>query len=232
MRRADQHRAGAVGRRRHRAARLAAGHGAGEEDRSGAAVDRRPDRAVRRRPERCPGRSGGTPDRSLGHWTRAGGQPHRTLVAASVLPVDPVAARAAEAEAAALRRRLLARARMRDAVDRLARRGRSSAATCSRAGCRRQVLAGRGSDITDLLRACLVALHAPDDVAAAHRPRPPPLWRVSDALLYLHRRVAGLPRRHAAGGVAAPARRHRFRVGRCAVAPPSPAPGRRAGTRP
>ena len=80
-RRADQHRAGAVGRRHHRAARLAAGHGAGEEDRSGAAVDRGADRAVRRRPERRPGRSGGTPDRSLGRLDGAGGQPHRTLVA-------------------------------------------------------------------------------------------------------------------------------------------------------
>jgi segregation and condensation protein A len=109
-----------------------------------------------------------------------------------VLPVDPVAARAAAAEAAALRRRLLARARMRDAADWLARRPQLGRDVFPR-GRPAASLAGRGSDITDLLRACLVALHVPEDQAAAYRPRPPPLWRVSDALPHLRRRLAGLP---------------------------------------
>ena len=41
---------------------------------------------------------------------------------------------------------------------------------------------GRGGDLTELLRACLVALHVPDEQAAAAGPRPPPLWTASDAL--------------------------------------------------
>jgi segregation and condensation protein A len=109
-----------------------------------------------------------------------------------VLPVDPVAARAAEAEAAALRRRLLARARMRDAADWLARRPQLGRDVFPR-GMPAVRGADRGSDLTDLLRACLVALQVPEAQAAAYRPRPPPLWRVSDALPHLRRRLAGLP---------------------------------------
>ncbi len=36
-------------------------------------------------------------------------------------------------------------------------------------------------DLTDLLRACLAALRLPDDIAV-YRPRPPALWRVTDAV--------------------------------------------------
>lgn len=98
-----------------------------------------------------------------------------------VLPADPAAVRAGAAEAEALRRRLLARARMRDAADWLARRPQLGWDVFAHG-----IPAVRGSDrgsyITDLLRACLVALHVPAAPAAAYRPRPPPLWRVSDAL--------------------------------------------------
>ncbi len=109
-----------------------------------------------------------------------------------VLPADPVAARAAAAEAEALRRRLLARARIRDAADWLARRPQLGWEVFAR-GMPAASGSDRGSDITDLLRACLVALHVPEAQAAAYRPRPPPLWRVSDALPHLRRRLAGLP---------------------------------------
>ena len=109
-----------------------------------------------------------------------------------VLPADPVAARAAAAEAEALRRRLLARARMRDAADWLARRPQLGRDVFAR-GMPAASGSDRGSDITDLLRACLVALHVPEAQAAAYRPRPPPLWRVSDALPHLRRRLAALP---------------------------------------
>ena len=91
-----------------------------------------------------------------------------------------------------LRRRLLARARMRDAADWLARRPQLGREVFAR-GMPAASGSDRGSDITDLLRACLVALHVPAAQVAAYRPRPPPLWRVSDAIPYLRRRLAALP---------------------------------------
>jgi segregation and condensation protein A len=109
-----------------------------------------------------------------------------------LLPADAAASRTAEAEAEALRRQLLARARMRQAADWLERRSQLGRDVFARrvpgAG-----VAGRGSDLTDLLRACLVALHVPEAQMAAYRPRPPPLWRVSDAIPHLRQRLAALP---------------------------------------
>ena len=35
--------------------------------------------------------------------------------------------------------------------------------------------------------------HVPEAQAAAYRPRPPPLWRVSDAIPHLRQRLAALP---------------------------------------
>ena len=136
------------------------------------------------------GRAGRQLDRGAG-WTVMAAS-LTELWSRLLLPAEPVAARAAEAEAEALRRRLLARARMRDATDWLARRpqlGRDVFACGMPAvsGC------GRSSDLTDLLRACLVALHVPEAQAAAYRPRPPPLWRVSDALPHLRRCLAAAP---------------------------------------
>ena len=109
-----------------------------------------------------------------------------------LLPADAAASRAAEAEAEALRRQLLARARMRQAADWLERRPQLGNDVFAR-GMPAVSVAGRGSDLTDLLRACLVALHVPETQAAAYRPRPPPLWRVSDALPHLRQRLAALP---------------------------------------
>ena len=109
-----------------------------------------------------------------------------------LLPADPAASRAAEAEAEALRQQLLDRARMRLAADWLERRPQLGRDVFPRwmpelnpAGC--------AGDITDLLRACLVALIVPEDQAAAYRPRPPPLWRVSDAVPHLRCRLAAAP---------------------------------------
>ena len=96
-----------------------------------------------------------------------------------LLPADAAASQVAEAEAEALRRQLLARARMRQAADWLGRRLRSVDVFAR--GMPEASVSGRGSDLTDLLRACLVALRVPDTRAAAYRPRPPPLWRVRDA---------------------------------------------------
>ena len=56
------------------------------------------------------------------------------------------------------------------------------------------VLSGGGAgDLTELLRACLVALRVPEAVAETYRPRPPPLWRVTDALARLDTLLGELP---------------------------------------
>ncbi|MBN8906533.1 MAG: segregation/condensation protein A, partial [Rhodospirillales bacterium] len=52
---------------------------------------------------------------------------------------------------------------------------------------------GRVGDLTELLRACLVALRVPEQQAAAFRPKPPPLWRASDALSRLRQLLGVLP---------------------------------------
>ena len=109
-----------------------------------------------------------------------------------LLPADPADSRAAVAEAEALRRQLLARARMRQAADWLERRPQLGREVFPR-GLPKVSVSGRGSDLADLLRACLVALQVRETQAAAYRPRPPPLWRVSDAIPHLRRRLAGLP---------------------------------------
>ena len=51
---------------------------------------------------------------------------------------------------------------------------------------------GRISDITELLRACLVALRVPEQ-ADADRPRPPPLWQVNDAIARMRQLLGALP---------------------------------------
>ena len=109
-----------------------------------------------------------------------------------LLPADAAASRAAETEAEALRRQLLARQRMRQAADWLARRPQLGMDVFAR-GRPEAGLDARGSDIADLLRACLVVLQVPEAQAAAYRPRPPPLWRVTDALPYIRRLLAVSP---------------------------------------
>jgi segregation and condensation protein A len=103
-----------------------------------------------------------------------------------LLPPDAPAARAAVAEAEALRRHLLERARMGAAADWLDQRPQ-----LGRDGFRRGQpelnAASRGGDLTDLLRACLPALHVPEDTAVALRPRPPPLWTATDARAHVAR---------------------------------------------
>jgi segregation and condensation protein A len=109
-----------------------------------------------------------------------------------LLPSDAPAARAAVEEAEALRRRLLDRARMRAAADWLDRRvqlGRDA----FRRGRPEADAAGRGGDLTELLRACLPALQVPAEQTVSLRPRPPPLWTASDALARLSRLLATLP---------------------------------------
>jgi len=134
-------------------------------------------------------------DRSrIGHWAAW------TVMAATLtelwsrllLPADVPAARAAAEEAEALRRQLLARARMRLAADWLERRPQLGREVFAR-GSPELSSAGRAGDLTELLRACLVALRVPEEQAAAFRPKPPPLWRASDALPRLRRLLGLLP---------------------------------------
>jgi segregation and condensation protein A len=98
-----------------------------------------------------------------------------------LLPADALAAREAGAEAEALRRQLLDRAHLRAAADWLERQPLLGREVFPR-GAPEIAVGGRGADITALLRACLVALKVPEAQAAALRPRPIPLWGVSDAI--------------------------------------------------
>jgi len=120
----------------------------------------------------------------IGHWAVW------TVMAATLtelwsrllLPANSPEAKAAQAEAEALRQQLLNRARMRSAADWLERRPQLGRDVFARG--RPELHLGRGGagDLTELLRACLVALRVPEAVAESYRPRPPPLWRVTDAL--------------------------------------------------
>jgi segregation and condensation protein A len=130
----------------------------------------------------------------IGHWAAW------TVMAATLtelwsrllLPAGAPEARAAEEEAEALRRQLLDRARMRLAADWLERRPRLGREVFPR-GSPELSPAGRVGDLTELLRACLVALRVPEEQVAALRPRPPPLWRASDALPRLRQLLGLLP---------------------------------------
>ena len=138
-----------------------------------------------------------------------------------LLPPDAPEARAAAAQAEALRRQLLERARMREAAGWLERRPQLGHAVFAR-GMSAATPSGRASDMTELLRGCLVALRVPETHAAALRPAPPRLWQVTDAIARIQRLLDVLPDASplseflpAPGGGEPPAR--------CAAGPRSPA---------
>jgi len=58
---------------------------------------------------------------------------------------------------------------------------------------RRNVGSGFRLQITDLLRACLVLLRVPADLATIYQPRPPPFWLMSDAIARIQAMIAELP---------------------------------------
>ena len=111
-----------------------------------------------------------------------------------LLPADAPQARAAVSEAEALRRQLIGRVQMDAAADWLDRqsqlgqdvfaRGRPEAGAAGRVGV---------GDLTELLRACLVALRVPAEQAAAFRPGPPPLWTVSNAIARIEKMLLEQP---------------------------------------
>ena len=97
-----------------------------------------------------------------------------------LLPASAPEARAAHHAAETLRQLLLERARMLAAADWLERRLQLGRDVFPR-GAAKSAPTGRESDLTELLRACLVALRLPSWVEF-YRPRWPALWQVSDAI--------------------------------------------------
>jgi segregation and condensation protein A len=113
-----------------------------------------------------------------------------------LLPAESPEARSAEADAETLRRTLVNRAEVSAAADWLERQPQLGQDVFARAAPQ----AGRGGgtdsrrtaapdadrpivgDITDLLRACLVALRLPPGMSALYQPRPPPLWTTGQAM--------------------------------------------------
>jgi segregation and condensation protein A len=111
-----------------------------------------------------------------------------------LLPADTPAGRRAQADAEALRRRLLSRAETGAVADWLERRHQLGREVFA-GGCRDRgigALLGAGQedravppragdrDVAELLRACLVALRVPED-ARPERTRWPPLWTTAQA---------------------------------------------------
>ena len=149
-------------------------------------------RPGRRRPDPIGRR---TSDRSLGRLDGDGGIDDGTLVAPGAARRSSGGARRRRRRPRRCARRLLARARIRDAADWLAHQPQLGWEKSFARG----IPAASGSGCSLLTspicaaRHHAVALHVPEAQAAAYRPRPPPLWRVSDALPHLRRRLAGLP---------------------------------------
>jgi segregation and condensation protein A len=109
-----------------------------------------------------------------------------------LLPSGSPETRAAEDEAEALRHRLISRAHVRAAADWLDRRPQLGRDVFGCGTGDRHHDGGRAGDIAELLRACLVTLRVPEQ-ADAYRPRPPPLWQVSDAIARMRQLLGVLP---------------------------------------
>jgi segregation and condensation protein A len=108
-----------------------------------------------------------------------------------LLPADKQEAAAAAEEAAALRRQMVSRAEARAGADWLEGRPQLGREVFAR-GFAEAPSAGRVGDITELLRACLVALKLPEGTEP-YRPLPPPAWRVGDALVHMRLLLGQLP---------------------------------------
>ena len=98
-----------------------------------------------------------------------------------LLAGDAPEARAATDEAEGLRRTLLGRAEISAAADWLERRPQMGREFFRRGRPERRAQP-RAAEVTDLLRACLVALRVPEEVAALFRVRPLGLWKTAEAL--------------------------------------------------
>ena len=127
----------------------------------------------------------------MGRLVGHGGEPG--LPPLAVVAAERLAeAKAAADEAEALRYRLISRTQVRTAADWLERRPQLGRDVFGCGTGDRRHNGGRVGDITELLRACLIALRVPDQ-ADAYRPRPPPLWQVSDAIARMRQLLGVLP---------------------------------------
>ena len=110
-----------------------------------------------------------------------------------LLPPDAPEARAAQDEAEAMRRRMLERAAIRQAAEWLEQRPQLGRDVFARgAGAEPVARSGRTTDITDLFRACLVALRVPEQ-ADRYELRFIKLWRMPDAMARIARMLAVRP---------------------------------------
>ena len=107
-----------------------------------------------------------------------------------LLPQEPE--EAVQAEAAALRQRLVEREAARRLADWLERRPQLGQDVFARGEPEAAPGAAPAADLTALLRACLVLLELPAR-ERTWRPSPPPLWRVPDALAHMRALLVGLP---------------------------------------
>lgn len=110
-----------------------------------------------------------------------------------LLPKDSSEARAARDEAEAMRQLLLGRAAMQRAAGWLDRRPQLGREVFGRGGGAGSAKTrSRVADVTDLFRACLLALRVPDQ-ADAYQLHRPPFWRVADAVARITRMLADRP---------------------------------------
>ncbi len=151
-------------------------------------------------------RSGGTPFdlQRWGDWTVLAAQ-LAELRSRLLLADDTQARRSAQTAAEALRRRLLSRAEIAVVADWLERRpqlgrnvfarGRSdsgSEALAAGLGDRPEQRQAGDGDITELLRACLVAMRVPES-ARAERSRRIPFWTVAEAIARVQQQIGAMP---------------------------------------
>ena len=136
-----------------------------------------------------------------------------------LLAEDPPEARAAADEAERSRRTLLGRFEISAAADWLERRPQLGREFFRRGRPERRAQP-RGAEITDLLRACLVALRVPDEVAASFRVCPLGFWKTAEALDHIQEVLAHRPAGGILGeflpviapGLPEPGRRHRAAI--------------------
>ena len=117
------------------------------------------------------------------------------LRARLILPTSAPEAQAALREADALRRQLLSRRHIQAAADWLERRQQLGLQVWARGRSEQGVAsaAGEGGDLAELMRACLVALALPDQLAEAYRLPPRTLWPVPVSIARIRERLAVLP---------------------------------------
>ena len=116
-----------------------------------------------------------------------------------LLPPDAPEARAAQDEAETMRRQLLERAAIRQAAEWLDQQPQLGRDVFARGdGASAVARSGRTTDITDLFRACLIALRVPEQ-GNTYQLRFITLWRVPDAMAQIIRMLAAAP----AGGALA-----------------------------